>query len=452
MTRHLGVPVLSTPTAAVAFKTALGTQVATTTATTTVITTTAAIAVGDLVVVRIASDNASATTPTFTCADSGSNIYSTLVQKAVGASTAGVAGAIMVSKATNAVSSGGTITITQSVTEAARAAYAESFTGCSATARSLPTSASGSAGTAAASGSSSTVASGDLVVGLVCAETQNAATADSDTTDGTWSTMVSLSNASGGTDTTRVQANGQYKIATGTTAQNYGNTIGATTDWIAMVVILVPSVSSAARWTNAGAQGYDVLAVGLGAGNWTVCGWFKLASVLGDVPFLAIDHASGGYIQIVMDSGGTTLKRDTSVSGQNFVAMAINVWYFAAMTWISGTNDRNYYMVAGAGTPTELTYSAVDPTIADTWAFRLATNKFGSRGPVSIAAVKAWTTALTQAEINAEVSTYAPVKTANLWANWTFASGASTTDNSGNGHTLTLTGAVATDNSGPPIT
>ena len=114
---------------AVAFKAALGSGLSTSSGTTIVITTTAAIAIDDLVVVRWASDNLNATTPTATCADGG-NTYTVLRQGAVNASAAaGVAGGMFATKATVARGSGSTITVTLSGAVAHKAIYAESFTG-----------------------------------------------------------------------------------------------------------------------------------------------------------------------------------------------------------------------------------------------------------------------------------------------------------------------------------
>jgi hypothetical protein len=224
----------------VGFKASQGTQVATTAAATLVITTLSRIDVGDLVVVRVASDNASATTPTFTCSDSASNTYTTHRQGAVNATAAaGVAGAIMCSKATTAVPVGGTITVTLSLsTLAARAAYAETFVGFNNTTRSTPV---GSTGVTAAqtSGTSGTVNVGDLCLGFTATETRGAVTYDGDSVGGNWQIrpMTVLANAATGTDNTRVTVGGQYKIPTVTTAQSF-DPAGPTTEWVCGLVVL----------------------------------------------------------------------------------------------------------------------------------------------------------------------------------------------------------------------
>ena len=137
----------------VAFKTALGTGLGTSSSTTVTITTTAAIAIGDLVVVRVATDNLNATTPTFTCADGSANSYTIHRQGAVNATAAaGVAGAIFCRKATAARASGSTITITLSGAVAHKACFAESFTGAENTVRSAAVSATGTSTAGASAG------------------------------------------------------------------------------------------------------------------------------------------------------------------------------------------------------------------------------------------------------------------------------------------------------------
>jgi hypothetical protein len=226
------------PTWQAAFKTALGTAVDTVSGSTLVITTTAAIAVGDLVVVRVAADNLSASTPTFTCSDSGGNAYTVHQQIATQATAAaGVAGGIICTKATTAIATGGTITVTLSGAVAARAAYAESFAGMTNTTRSTPV---GSTTTNGAVGplTTGTVNAGDLVAGWAATESNAVAlTADTDTLGGPWSTIVALNNAAGGTGSTRVQVGGQWKIPTTADAQVWG-TGGASADAVGGVVVL----------------------------------------------------------------------------------------------------------------------------------------------------------------------------------------------------------------------
>ena len=239
-----------------AFKTALGTGQATTSGTTIVITTTAAIDIGDLVVVRWASDNLNATTPTATCADGG-NTYTMQRQGAVNATAAaGVAGGILTTKATVARPLGSTITVTLSGAVAHKCAIAVSFTAAENTVRSTAVSATG-ASTSANSGASGAVAVGDLVLGWVAWETRGALTGDADTGGGTWSTIITHRSATSGGDATCVSVGGQYKIPTTTTAQTF-NITGASAEWVCGVLVLQAAIGFGTATTQWAASGSAV--------------------------------------------------------------------------------------------------------------------------------------------------------------------------------------------------
>ena len=233
---------------AAAFKAALA-NVGNAVSGTTISLSTADIAVGDLVVVRWASDNLSATTPTVTASDGTANVYTVLRQGAVNATAAaGVAGGILVCKATVARPFASNLTLTFSGAVTAKAAYAESFTGTLATVRSAAVGTTGTA-TAASAGASGTVAAGDLVLGFIANETRGVITGDSDTLNGSWSTQVSKSNATSGSDAVCVTAAGQHKIATASGAQTY-NVTAVAAEWVIGCVVLqaalVPNTGTAA--------------------------------------------------------------------------------------------------------------------------------------------------------------------------------------------------------------
>lgn len=218
------------------FKTAVGDAAGTVSGTTLVITTTAAIAIGDLVVVRVAADNLTATTPTITCADSGGNTYTSRAFLGVNATpAAGVVGAILAAKATVAVPIGGTITATFSGAIAHKSMYANSFIGFDNTLRVAATTASGT--TTAAAVTSGSATAGDLVVGMTAVESRAAPSAyDTDTTNGSWAGSFNKPSATSGTDATCVSANGQYKVVTATGAQTLNHTVAAT-EWVALACV-----------------------------------------------------------------------------------------------------------------------------------------------------------------------------------------------------------------------
>ena len=226
---------------AIAFGRALGTAVLNTSGTTLVITTSATATVGEWIIVRVAADNLSATTPTFTCADSASNTYTVDRQDArVATAAAGIAGAVISAPVTTQLTSGGTITITLSGAVFAKAAVAEAYTGVGGR-RASGTNSGGGANTTPTI-TLTTPVSGDLVIGHVARESRTDPSAyDTDTTDGSWTTGATLNSAAGGTDNQRVQVIYQHKIVTGTGSQTYNVTVTSSVDWLAFESAYEPS-------------------------------------------------------------------------------------------------------------------------------------------------------------------------------------------------------------------
>ena len=218
----------------------LGSAAGTASSTTIPIATTNQADLGDLIVVRAACDNLSATTPTFTCVDLVGNTYTTVVQKAHNATAgAGAAVAIMVTKVTVALPAASTITVVLSAAVAAKAAYAETFTDCGVTVRA---SNSFSQSAAAQSGSGAvTPAVGDLVLGVAAVETLAAIVGDPDTVGGEWS-VLRAQVASTGTTATSMTVAGQSKIPNVTASQTYGVSWTGVTDYAGAAVVLVPEV------------------------------------------------------------------------------------------------------------------------------------------------------------------------------------------------------------------
>lgn len=224
---------------AFAFVGLLGFNTATASGSTLVITTSATASVGDLVVVRIATDNNDGSTPTFTCADSAGNTWVTDIQAVKGSSAGdGVAQATMSSYITNQLNSGGTITITLSNAVPNRSATAYNFTG-----------GAGRRGATAATGTSAfpsvtdtSPISGDLVIGSVGAEiVQSPDVFETDSTNGTWQNNSFLD--AGGPGTSGVQIDSNYKITSGGSgSQTYNITLrsSTSTDWVATIAVYSP--------------------------------------------------------------------------------------------------------------------------------------------------------------------------------------------------------------------
>lgn len=210
---------------------------------------------------------------------------------------------------------------------------------------------------------------------------------------------------------------------------------------------------------DASTDKYSRSATGLGASNFTLCCWVKLQvdrNSFGAI--IGCDNGGSGYNSFGVNASGTALGVFTT-GGDLFQTagtfdLVVGTWTFVARVFTVGSTGHIYMAPSGAGSLTE----AVNPpggttSLNDAWSFFIGTDGFGSNWMnASIAAVKVWTAALTAAELLAEMPYYSPVRTSNLWANYTFYNGPQTNDESGNGRTLTVGGTLTTDTAGPPIT
>jgi hypothetical protein len=102
------------------------------------------------------------------------------------------------------------------------------------------------------------ITSGDIVIAALGIEASAAITADTDTSNGTWS---SAQAATGGATTSAQQIHTQYKVVTGTATQTYNVTIGAN-DWALSCVVLTETLNLPAAPTNlAGTAGVTSVAL-----------------------------------------------------------------------------------------------------------------------------------------------------------------------------------------------
>ena len=207
---------------------AAGTANSTTSTATLAITTTATINVGEFIVVAIAADNAGAAgaTSTISVEDTAGNTYVLRADRLQdpGAASAGTSLRVFCAEARSALASGQTITVNFSPNTTSKGA---------AVWRVVPSTGmginflveTGNVGTGAnPSVTSATVTSGDLVIGVTAAETSTTPTADSDTSNGSWSTaQVAVANSGSGVTSQVVTT--QYKVVTGTATQTYNTTL-----------------------------------------------------------------------------------------------------------------------------------------------------------------------------------------------------------------------------------
>jgi hypothetical protein len=87
-------------------------------------------------------------------------------------------------------------------------------------------------GTTPSTGSIS-VTSGDAIFGAMANEGNATVTADSDTTNGAWSTQQTINN---GTGTSGMQVASQFKIVNATGNQTYNLTLSASGDWVVTTI------------------------------------------------------------------------------------------------------------------------------------------------------------------------------------------------------------------------
>lgn len=221
----------------------LGNEVSSTTA---VFTLADAVAVGDVIAVFAAADNAGAAgaSPFSSVTDSKTNVYNAFATNRTAASVAndGVTSIRAFAKVGVALVPGDTITITFTVAVVAKAAIFTHWRGLS-NQIAISQSASGSSTLPSATGTvNSTYAVGSAVMGSVAVEggSGDAITADADTSLGTWSTIIRAS--SGNLTTSSVTINFQYKIINANNANpQYNPTLGVARDWAANVSNFQPA-------------------------------------------------------------------------------------------------------------------------------------------------------------------------------------------------------------------
>lgn len=233
----------------------LGTNNNRTSGNTLATTVTSGASPGTLIVVVVACDNLSATTPTITFSDSVGNTYTTIVEKATNATAAaGVTGAIGAALLSTAlVANTSTVTATMSGNVTAKVMNVFAFSGVGTSTR--VASVTGSGSSTAPTVTSGTAQVGDLTLGLIAYEDSSAlSAADADTTNGSWSTNVNQLTSGGGA-ATNVGLSFQYKIQTTTaSAQTYNNTLATSTDWVSLVATLEPVIERTATGSGTGSQ------------------------------------------------------------------------------------------------------------------------------------------------------------------------------------------------------
>lgn len=216
---------------------------------------------------------------------------------------------------------------------------------------------------------------------------------------------------------------------------------------IASAKVAAAAGNQAVRF-NATGQKLSRVATGLSQ-PFTFCCWVNIRTdrnVFGCA--MGADNGTT-YADLGVNATGTTNIVFTSGGDAAGVDQGAGVWWFIAYVSSTGAS-KHYYGNAAASTLSVINAATV--TLAGTETFALGTNGFNDWINGSVAAVKVWTAALTQVELEAEKPKYAAQRASGLWAAYSFRNGVQTTDDSGNGRTLTQTGTPIADTSGPPIT
>lgn len=191
---------------------------------------------GTLVVVFVAADNLSATTPTVSVTDASGNTYTQIGFRGQNASAAaGIVTALFYSILTYDVPSPGQVTVTFSGAIVCKAVATRSYAGMAGA--TLANSAVNSGSSATPTVTSGTVNTGDLVVVANGVENTASPGTDTDTLNGPWNSLAT-STGSGGNATTHISLTAAHKIVTGAGAQTFNQAGAASTDWASVIGVI----------------------------------------------------------------------------------------------------------------------------------------------------------------------------------------------------------------------
>lgn len=187
--------------------------------------------------------------------------------------------------------------------------------------------------------------------------------------------------------------------------------------------------------------------------DFTVTAWCLCDS--DSTGFFGIDDLSNEWGFGINASLQFFISQNYSSAAAESTSRSSGVWYFVGLVR-SGTNSYLYVgteSVAISGVAASAsTGSTPWPNTGDAQIFWFVRRGDGySDVDKSIAYARCWTAALSQAEVEAERLKMSAVRTANLYAEWDFASNATKTVDSGpNGYTLTVSAETTwADATGP---
>lgn len=169
----------------------------------------------------------------------------------------------------------------------------------------------------------------------------------------------------------------------------------------------------------------------------TMCGWFQF-SVSGGNPMMGFSDGGATYWIIGTGSGGTLQLSMPSNTIATAHTPTLNAWYFLAAT--RDASGSELYWAPEGGSLTVQTSGGAPAITAGM--FHMLADTYAVYGRGCIGDAKVWLAKLTQSELEDEMESHQPVRTANLFGNWSFTDGIRRTDESGNGKTLTFEGGL----------
>lgn len=221
---------------------------------TLVVTSTVSFAAGDMVVVCIAADNAGTqgASSISSVTDSKSHTYT---QRAIqnqdpAAASAGATVAIYTAFVTSAMTTSDTFTVNFSPNTQYKSAVVWKATAASTEFPKFLSNGGTVGSTANPSLASTSIGSGDAVIYALAVENNATLTGDSDTTNGSWSTLYT-DIGTGGTAVTSMRVGSQFKVVNATGVQTYNTTITAS-DWALAYVVLDPAAKIQRTATSSG--------------------------------------------------------------------------------------------------------------------------------------------------------------------------------------------------------
>lgn len=167
----------------------------------------------------------------------------------------------------------------------------------------------------------------------------------------------------------------------------------------------------AVRYTATGQQYTSTTVPGT---TWTMCGFAYIAVDRNDFSCaFAIEDAAVSatrYYEIATAADGTTLSFETSGGSIAMGAMTVGTWYKIGV--VAAAAAGTTYFGTMAGNPTQTTGS-IDSTVVPNTMF-FGTDSFGEWWNGRLAGVRVWNAALTQAEINLELTQLGAIRQPNL--------------------------------------